>query len=125
MSNPKIPEGYQQVMPYLIVENATDFIDFMQKVFGATEKMKVMRTGTLIMHGELVVGNCTVMFADATDEFKSQPAGMFIYVENADSTFKKALSEGATVLMEPADQEYGRSCGVTDPFDNVWWITSV
>ena len=40
-------------------------------------------------------------------------------------SFKKAIAEGATVLMELSDQNYGRTCGVTDPFGNIWWITSV
>ena len=40
-------------------------------------------------------------------------------------TYHKALEMGASYIMEPADMEYGRSCGVKDPFGNVWWITSL
>ncbi|MNF93706.1 Glyoxalase-like domain protein [compost metagenome] len=65
------------------------------------------------------------MVTDATNDWKPQTANLFVYVPNADESFKKALEEGATELMGLSDQEYGRTCGVTDPFGNVWWITSV
>ena len=65
------------------------------------------------------------MFADTTDKFKTSNAGLFIYVENADESYKKAIDEGATTVMELSDQDYGRTCGVSDPFGNTWWITSV
>ena len=40
MKNVNIPEGYPQLMPYLIVKNAANFIGFTRSVFGATEKFK-------------------------------------------------------------------------------------
>jgi PhnB protein len=125
MSDIKIPPGYQQLMPYLIIKNAGGFSIFTQKVFDAIEINRHMRDNSIIMHAEVRIGDCTIMFADATGAFKPQTSGMFIYVANADETYKKALSEGARSVQEPSDQQYGRSCGVTDPFDNVWWITSV
>jgi len=125
LKSQKIPENYQTVMPYLIVKNAASFIDFTQKVFDANLNYKAMRDEKTIMHAEIMIGECTIMFADATDKFRERPAGMFVYVENADETFKKAIDAGAKVVMEVADQTYGRSGGVADPFGNTWWITSV
>ena len=125
MENVSIPAGYQRVMPYLIIKNAQAFFDFMQTVFGATEKMKIMRDENHIMHAELQIGESTIMFADSTEEFKVQNAGLFMYVQNADETYNKALAEGSTSVMAMSNQDYGRSGGVTDPYGNVWWITSV
>jgi uncharacterized glyoxalase superfamily protein PhnB len=122
--NMKIPEGYQQVMPYLIVKGAAEFLDFMKNVFGAEEKMKVMRDEKTIMHAEIRIGESIIMFADATSQFEPRPAGMFVYVEDADQTYDKAIAAGATSLRPVCDQEYGRSGGVTDPFGNVWWPTT-
>ncbi len=123
----KIPNGYQTVMPYLIVTGAAKFIDFTQKVFKAVEneKMKSMRDEKTIQHSEIMIGDSTIMFADSTEEYNARTAGLFIYVENADETYKKAIDEGATTIMELSDQNYGRTCGVKDPFGNVWWITSM
>jgi PhnB protein len=124
MKNVKIPEGYQQVMPYLIIENAAAFSDFAKNVFGAEERYKAMRTETLIMHAEIRIGESVIMFADATPEHKQQNAGLFIYVDDCDAVYQKALDNGATTAMPPADQSYGRSAGVKDPFGNTWWLTA-
>lgn len=125
METLEIPQGYQRLMPYLVIENATGFFNFAQKVFDATDKMRIMRDDTHIMHAELQIGESTIMFADSTEEFKTQTAGLFVYVQDADETYNKALEEGATSLTAMSNQDYGRSGGVTDPFGNVWWITSV
>ncbi len=120
----RIPEGYQQVMPYLIVRDAARFIDFTSKVFGAVEKLKIMRDEKIIRHAEIKIGGSVIMFADATEQFPPRTAALFVYVEDADRTYNKALAEGATSVMPMSDQEYGRSGGVADPFGNLWWPTA-
>ena len=125
MEKVNIPEGYPQLMPYLIIENAPAFFEFTQKVFDAEEKYKAMRDEKLIMHAEISIGSSVIMFADATEQFKERTTGMFLYVDNCDTVYDKALANGATTVMPPADQSYGRSAGITDPFGNTWWITSV
>ena len=125
MSQLKIPGGYQAVMPYLVVPGAEEFADFMKTVFDAKETYKQMRSEGVVRHAQLSINGSTIMFADATEQFPVNTAGMFVYVENADETYQKALNQGATSIMEPGDQDYGRSCGVTDPYGNTWWITSV
>ncbi len=123
--NSKIPENYQTVMPYLIVKNASEFILFTQKVFEAKEIHKAMRDEHTIMHAEVMIGESTIMFADATEIYTTRTAGLFVYVNNADEAYKKAIEGGATIVTELSDQPYGRSGGVTDPFGNTWWITSI
>ncbi len=120
-----IPPQYQTVMPYLIVEGAEKFSNFTQAVFGAVEQLRVPRSPGVIMHAEINIGGSTIMFADATEQYPPRPAGMFIYVQDADETYARALYEGATAISPMADQPYGRSGGVMDPFGNSWWITSV
>lgn len=83
-----------------------------------------MRESDIILHAETLIGDSTIMFADATEKYKPQPAGLFIYVDNADERFRKAVEAGAKVINEVADQPYGRSGGGTDPFGNSWWVTS-
>jgi uncharacterized glyoxalase superfamily protein PhnB len=122
----KIPGGHQKIMPYLIVEGAEKFIEFTSNIFEAKEMYKAMREdGKTVMHAEIQIDGNTIMFADATDQYKTRPAGLFIYVENADVTYKKAIAAGATTVTELSDQDYGRTCGVEDPFGNTWWITSI
>ena len=119
-----IPPGYQTIMPYLIIKDAAKFAEFTKKVFNAEEKDRHMRDEKIIMHAEVMIGDSTIMFADATAQFNERTTGLFVYVDNADETFQKALDEGASSLMPPSDQPYGRSGGVIDPFGNTWWIAT-
>jgi PhnB protein len=122
----KIREGYQAVMPYLVVNNAQAFLDFTKTVFGAAEIHKAYRNEqNLIQHAEISISGSVIMFADATETFAAHNASLFVYVADCDAVYEEALKQGANTITEPADQSYGRSCGVKDPFGNTWWITSV
>jgi PhnB protein len=123
MEKVRFPSDYQQVMPYLIVNNAAGFMQFMYDVFGAEEKMKHMRDEKLIAHAEVRVGQSVIMFGDAVDQWKPITGSFFVYVANADATYEKALANGATAVMPVSDQPYGRSGGIVDPYGNTWWVT--
>ena len=119
----QVPLQYNRLMPYLIIPNASQFIEFMKEVFGATVQHLTPRSEGIIMHGELRIGESVIMFADTTEQFTSRPAGIFIYVESTDETYKKAIAAGATSILEPMKQPYGYTCGFHDPFGNDWWPT--
>ena len=112
---------HNRLMPYMIIPGANRFITFMEKVFGASLQLSVPRSEGVIMHGELRIGEVVIMFADATEQFAPRPAGIFIYVEDVDGTYKMAMAEGATSTMPPTIMEYGYTCGIRDPFGNDWW----
>lgn len=121
----QIPSGHQGVMPYLMVERSADFLDYVTKVFDAETTHKAVNDDGALGHCEVQISGSTIMFSNTRDQWKAATANLFVYVESADETYAKAIEHGGVKVMEPADQEYGRSCGVTDPFGNVWWITSV
>jgi uncharacterized glyoxalase superfamily protein PhnB len=118
----KIPEQYLPLMPYLILRNAQAFVDFAKFVFGATEQMMVPDEKGQIMHGELKIFDAVVMIADASDEFKEKPAGMYIYVDDVDAIYKRATERGADPLMPPQEKDYGYTAGFEDAFGNQWWV---
>ena len=122
-----IPPGHQAVMPYLILKGASRFIDFVTAVFQAQIVNMTGRpdAGEGIMHAEALIEGSTLMFADATEQWPPQVAGLFVYVADADTAFNKAVAAGGKVIMELRDQDYGRTCGVQDPTGNTWWITAV
>ncbi|CAN5287724.1 VOC family protein [soil metagenome] len=115
---------YNTVMPYLILKNVSDFIEFTKIVFEAEEKMRHPDDDGRIVHAEILIGNSTIMAGESTDQWNVQNAGLYINVDSADETYQKALDAGASTEMELSDQEYGRTCGVKDPSGNTWWITS-
>lgn len=121
-----IPKEHQTVMPYLMLEGALKFIDFVKTVFNASVLSNTLgENNSTVAHAEIQIGGCTIMFSDTTGDWKSQTANLFVYVENADESYQKALEVGATSLMGLSDEPYGRTCGITDPVGNVWWITSI
>jgi len=120
-----IPTQYQTVIPYLIINNALDFLDFMQNLFDAEIVSKHMHNETTLMHAELKVGNATIMCGAASAEWQPLNSSLFIYVDDADASYAKALELGCTSIMELSNQNYGRTCGVKDVYGNIWWITSI
>lgn len=121
-----LPSGHQSIMPYLILQGAAKFIDFTKNVFGASEtNTKSIREDGTIMHAEITINGNTIMVTDEITDWAKQTANLFIYVPNADDTYQKAIENGGISLMPLSNQDYGRTCGITDPFGNVWWITSI
>lgn len=119
-----IPNYYLPIMPYLIINKAADFIEFVKKVFDADIKLIVPREEGVIMHGELTIGKAAIMFADATEVYAPKPAGMFLLIKNVDEVYHKALASGAVSLHEPTKMDYGYSAGFLDAFGNSWWVTN-
>ncbi len=114
----------QTIVPYLILKDAAAFSKFVSVVFGATENIKTLRDDQTIMHCEVLIGTSKLMFAESTNEYPVQNAGMFINVSNCDEVHQLAVANGSRSILEPETQSYGRSSGVVDPFGNTWWITS-
>jgi PhnB protein len=70
MNSLNVPEGYQAVMPYLILHNAKDFMDWAMNVLDATEKMRSLRDdNSTIAHAELFIGESTIMVAEASEQW--------------------------------------------------------
>lgn len=122
----KIPNGHQAVMPYLILNGAAAFIDFTTSIFNAELTHKTLKNGSdEIIHAEVNINGSTIMFGNASAQWPAVTASLFVYVDNADESFAKAIAAGAEMVIDLSDQDYGRTCGVKDPLGNVWWITSV
>lgn len=121
-----IPDGYTAVTPYLIVENAAGYLDFLASAFGAVERTRVPMGEGLIGHAEVEIGGAAVMLSDAAPPaFPVTSSQIHLYVEDVDAVYAQAVSAGATAVAEPADQFYGdRIARVADPSGNQWSIAS-
>jgi PhnB protein len=120
-----IPEGYGTVFPYFLVEDAERFVHFLKSVFDATEVGRTVTPDGRIANVRIRIGTSTFMISSGGENFKPMAAAYYVYVENADKTFAKALAHGATKLFEPMDMPYlDRQGGVVDPFGNIWWIST-
>lgn len=118
----KIRSEYLPVMPYLILNDADAFLEFAVNVFGAKEQMIVPGEKGQIMHGEIKIHDAVIMFAQASVNWGSKSAGMFIYVEDVDKVYDAGLRNKAISLMIPEKKDYGYTAGFEDVFGNQWWI---
>jgi uncharacterized glyoxalase superfamily protein PhnB len=125
MAAKHIPEGYHTVTPYLVVKNARGLIEFVKQTFGAEERELLTKPDGGVMHAEVLIGNSVVMMGEPSDDSEVFPALLYLYVDDCDAVYKKALEAGATSLREPEDQFYGdRSAAVDDAFGNHWWLAT-
>jgi len=120
-----IREGYHTVTPYLIVQEAAQLIDFVKQVFEATETFRGIGSAGGI-HAEVRIGNSMVMIGGGgTWKGEPSPATLYLYIDDVDAAYTRALQAGATSISEPTDQPYGdRLAGVKDSFGNVWYIAA-
>jgi PhnB protein len=122
------PRGYHSVTPYLIVEGVPRLIQFLKETFNAEGGESIKGPDGRVAHAEMRVGDSVIMMADPTPKYDAIAydaiaCQLYVYLENVDITFKRALEAGASSVQEPADQFYGdRTAGFKDPTGNFWWI---
>ena len=123
-----IPAGYHTLTPFLTCRGAARAIDFYKKAFGAKENVRMANPDGSVMHAELKIGNSIFMLGDPmmpNAESPSNATGLFIYSENTDKAFAKAIAAGATAEMPPADMFWGdRYAKLVDPFGHRWSIAT-
>lgn len=120
-----VPEGYHTVTPYLVVENAQGLIDFIKNAFGGKETSVMKGEDGKIMHATLSIGDSIVMISDTMEGMQIQTSMLYLYLEDADAVFKKAVQASATSIHEPTTEFYGDRAGaVKDQWGNVWWIAT-
>ena len=106
MAVKKIPEGYHAVTPYLI-GNAAKVLDFVKSVFDAQETFRMPGPNGTIGHAEFRIGDSNLMISDGGEQYPAMPCSLYVYVNDVDATYKRALTAGAASLKEPANQFYG------------------
>ena len=118
-----IPEGYHSVTPYMICSGAAKLLDFAKATFDAQETFRMPGPNGTIAHAEFRIGNSMIMVSDGGNEWPPMPCSLYIYVDDVDGAYQRALKAGATSLKEPANQFYGdRSASVRDFAGNIWGI---
>ena len=125
-----MPPGYHSLTPSVVVDNATQALDFYANAFGAKETYR-LPMGDKIAHAEMDIAGSRFMLSDEFPEWgalspKSRggsTGGMLIYVEDADQAIDRAVKAGAQVVQPPEDQFWGDRMGtVVDPFGHKWML---
>jgi len=129
-----IPEGYHSVSPMFMFRDARKAIDFYKRAFGATERYAMPGPdGKGVMHAEMMIGNSIIMMGEehpnescrSAETIGGSPVSFYLYLENVDEAFGRAVAAGATVRMPLDEMFWGDRAGtVQDPFGYSWTLAS-
>jgi PhnB protein len=128
-----VPEGMRGPIPSLVIDGAADAIDFYTAAFGAVEQGRMDGPDGKVAHALLEIGGSSMMLSDAFPQSSSRPptelgtssVSIFLYVEDVDAVFQRAVDAGATVMMPVDDMFWGDRYGrLADPFGHHWEIAT-
>ncbi len=120
------PFGLGTVTPYLAVQNVARVLDFVEDILGAEFRGEPRRREDgSVMHAEVTIGDSVLMLGEPRAQDESRPGMLYVYVEDCDETYRRALAAGATSIQDPRDFPHGdRYGGVKDGGGNIWWLVT-
>jgi uncharacterized glyoxalase superfamily protein PhnB len=114
----RLPQGWHTVTPRLVAHDARRLVEFLRQVFGATGEYRQE------LPSEVRIGDSVIMISDAGIR-GPMTAFLYVYVNDTDATYQRALDAGARSLEKPSDMPYGDRRGmVEDKWGNTWQIAT-
>ena len=114
-----VGHALRTVTPMLHVRDAVPYVEFLQRAFGADEELRHEEPAGHVRYTRLRIGDAAVELT----ENEPMTGAFMLYVPDPDARYRRALEAGATSLMEPSDQPYGRVAGVADAVGNQWFFS--
>ena len=112
------PQGWHTVTPRIVVHDAEKLVEFLRQVFRATGDYRPD------LPSVITIGDSMVMVSNAGIR-NQMPAFLYVYVDDTDATYRRALQADASSLEEPSEMPYGdRRCMVEDEWGNTWQIAT-
>jgi uncharacterized glyoxalase superfamily protein PhnB len=113
------PDDKHTVTPRIITSKPAEMVQFVKEVFGGRGEFHVNRPS------EIRIGDSLIMISDGDGLRDLVPAFLYVYVENVDETYRRAVEAGAQSLELPSDLAYGdRRAMVKDAWGNLWQMAS-
>jgi uncharacterized glyoxalase superfamily protein PhnB len=120
-----VPAGLGTVTPFLHPRGAPGLIDFLKQAFAAEEMETHRGPEGAIAHAKIRVGGSVIEMGEAHGEWGPMPTTFYLYVDDVDAWYRRALAAGAVSMEAPALQPYGeRRAAVRDAFDNQWYLAA-
>ncbi|MGH9528625.1 MAG: VOC family protein [Terriglobales bacterium] len=132
-SKTPIPKGFHTATPTLTVRNAAEAIEFYKKAFGAEEISRHPSPDGKISHAELKIGDSIIFLADESPAMGNKSpqtlggtsGSIYLYVEDVDKAFQRAVNAGGKATMPVTDMFWGDRFGhVVDPYGQEWGIAT-
>ena len=124
-----IPDTYPRVTPHLSIAGVADALEFYRSVLGANVRNRMDAPGGLVAHAEIELGGSVIMLGDealpggdpSPKALGGTPVSLFVYVEDVDTVFQRAVEACSQAVSEPEVHFYGdRVATIDDPFGHRW-----
>ncbi len=113
------PDGWPSVVPRLLTSDIPGLVTFLRSTFAASGDIASGRPS------EIKIGDAVVLVSDGGGIRGMSPAFLYVYVENTDDTYRRAIESGARSVEPPTDMPYGdRRATVQDAWGNTWQIAT-
>jgi uncharacterized glyoxalase superfamily protein PhnB len=113
---PNPPHDMPRITPHLFYDDVAAAIDWLVKAFGFTIRLRMTDKDGAVVHGDLEMAESLVMVGLASEgagrESPQSLGGkvsqrLYVFVDDVDSHYQRALNAGAKVMGEPKEQFYG------------------
>jgi PhnB protein len=135
------PDGWHSVTPFLSVRDAARAVEFYRNAFGATELERMAELDGKVTHALLKIGDSMVRLSDDGSKHAAEwvakgwsrtpqslggtPVHFYVYVDDSDAVFKRAVAAGAKAMEPVIDKPWGDRMGaLSDPFGHIWMIAT-
>jgi PhnB protein len=119
----RAPEGMRTVTPVLHPEDLPRQIDFLEKALGGHDVVRDLSPAGAILHATARVGDSVVELGPAQGQWGPMPAMLYLYVDDVDAWYRRAVDAGAASVQAPRDEPYGdRVAAVRDDEGNLWYM---
>ena len=128
-----IPDGYHTLTPALTVKNGAEAIAFYKRALGAEEIMQIPGPDGRLMHAEMKIGDSGFMLGEEMPEqgcrapasVGAVSSSLYVYVQDVDKAFRRAVEGGAKPVMPVTDMFWGDRFGqVEDPSGHRWGLAT-
>jgi len=125
-------DRYRSVITSITVPNALDVINYYKKLFNTEEKTLMLDDNNKVIHSQILFGSTTFMISDEFPDMpkvslpkEDNPITFYIYVDNVDEVFNRAVQMDSKILYPLENQFYGdRTATIVDPYGFRWTIAT-
>lgn len=113
------PDGWGSVTPRIVTPDVPGLVAFLKAVFVARGEVQSTRPSLI------TIDDSIVMISAGGGARAAAPAFLYVYVRDADETYRRAIAAGAETIEPPGNMPYGdRRATVRDPWNNLWQIAT-
>jgi len=117
----------QRIAPYLLYEDVAGALDWLARVFGFEEVLRVIGEDGDVNHAEISIGGESIFLGDPGGDYRSPKrlgtltAQVHVYVDDVDAHYERARAAGAEIRQAPEETPYGdRRYDVYDLEGQLW-----